>query len=261
MFENLSADLSTKVDFLWLEKNFGVGAGHNRGIEWARIKDFSHVLILDQDSIPRPDMVMQLLRALDTLATRGVRVAAVGPNWRDRYTGHLAGFVRLGSWKLERVYCGREGGGELLETDFVISSGALIPLPVLNQIGDMNEEFFIDHVDTEWVFRARHQGYRSYGVCDAIMEHSLGTAMFRFWLGRWRTVPLHSPERHYYAFRNSVMLLKMPHAPRRWIVNDIVRLLSMMVVFPIFAPDRGRRIKLMIKGLWHGLCGVTGPLR
>lgn len=261
LLENMPAQARNKIEFIWLEENVGVGAGHNRGIEWARARDFTHVLILDHDSVPRSDMVGHLSRALDTLAQRGIRVAAVGPNWLDRYTGRLAGFVRLGRWKLERVFCRPESAGELMETDFIISSGALIPMQILDDIGDMNEGFFIDHVDTEWVFRARLRGYRSFGVCNAIMEHSLGTAMFRFWLGRWRNVPLHSPERHYYVFRNSVLLLRMPHAPRRWIVNDIVRLISMVVVFPVFAPDRWRRIQLMVKGLWHGVCGVTGQLR
>ena len=125
----------------------------------------------------------------------------------------------------------------------------------------MNEGFFIDHVDTEWIFRARSRGYQSFGVCDAVMEHSLGTDTFHFWVGRWRNVPMHSPERHYYVFRNSVILLRMAHAPVRWIQNDIVRLIAMAIIFPVFAPHRLRRIRLMARGILDGLRGVTGPLR
>jgi rhamnosyltransferase len=134
-------------------------------------------------------------------------------------------------------------------------------MPVLEEIGEMNEGFFIDHVDTEWIFRARSRGYHSFGVCDAVMEHSLGTDTFHFWVGRWRNVPMHSPERHYYVFRNSVILLRMAHAPVRWIQNDIVRLIAMAIIFPVFAPNRLRRIRLMVRGILDGLRGVTGPLR
>jgi rhamnosyltransferase len=257
---NLDGDARRAVEIVRLGSNVGVGAGHNRGIKLARERESTHVLILDHDSVPRPDMVIKLSSALAALEGKGIPVAAVGPRWLDRYTGCLAPFVRLGKWKLERVYCGSDRSDEVLETDFIISSGALVPLRILDEIGDMNEGFFIDHVDTEWIFRARTKGYRSFGVCDAIMEHSLGHATFRFWLGRWRNVPLHSPERHYYVFRNSLMLLRMPHAPRRWLVNDIVRLASMAVVFPLFAPQRLRRVRLMLKGLWDGARGVTGPL-
>lgn len=250
-----------RIAFIWLDANIGVGAGHNRGIRWARARGFSHVLILDHDSVPKPDMVACLVRALDRLAAQGERVAAVGPRYVDRYTGHISAFVRLGGWRLRRVFCGAAQAGETLETDFIISSGALIPMPVLAEIGEMNEGFFIDHIDTEWIFRARSRGYHSFGVCDAVMEHSLGTDTFHFWLGRRRNVPMHSPERHYYVFRNSVILLRMPHAPVRWIQNDIVRLLAMAIIFPVFAPHRLRRVRLMARGILDGLRGVTGPLR
>jgi len=250
-----------KIEFIWLENNIGVGAGQNRGIQRARTGGFTHVLILDHDSVPRPDMVRHLVAALDHLDARGVRVAAVGPRCVDRYTGRTAGFVRFGSWKLLRVFCGAAPAGELLEADFIISSGACIPMHVLEQVGDMNEGFFIDHVDTEWMLRAKARGYRLFGVCDAIMEHRLGTATFHFWLGRRRSAPLHGPERHYYVFRNSLILLRMPHASGRWVRNDIVRLIFMAIIFPLFAPDRWRRIRLMARGIRDGLRGVMGPLR
>ena len=250
-----------KVEFIWLESNIGVGAGHNRGIQWARTGGFTYVLIVDHDSVARPDMVRHLVAAFDRLDARGVRVAAVGPRYVDRYTGRMAGFVRFGSWKLLRVFCSAAQAGELLEADFIISSGACIPMHVLDQVGDMNEGFFIDHIDTEWMLRAKARGYRLFGVCNAIMEHSVGSSTFRLWAGSWRDAPVHGPERHYYVFRNSINLYRMPHAPMRWIMNDMVRLISIAIVLPLVATDRWRRIRLMARGIWHGLRGVTGPLQ
>lgn len=250
-----------KIEFIWLDTNIGVGAGHNRGIQRARAQGYSHVLILDHDSVPGPGMVRHLAGALERLTAQGIRVAAVGPRYVDRYTGRISAFVRLGGWRLRRVFSDPAQVGELLESDFIISSGALIPMRVLDEVGDMNEGLFIDHVDTEWILRARARGYRSFGVCDAIMEHSLGSATFHFWIGRWRNAPMHSPERHYYVFRNSILLLRMPHAPRRWIQNNIVRLIFMAIIFPVLAPHRWRRVRLMARGIWDGWRGVTGPLR
>jgi rhamnosyltransferase len=250
-----------RIEFVWLDANIGVGAGHNRGIRWARARGFTHVLILDQDSIPRSDMVRQQVAALDRLYAQGIPVAAVAARFVDRYSGRIGPFVRIGSWRLAQVQCGLAGAGELPEIDFIISSGALIPMRVLDKVGDMNEDLFVDHVDTEWILRCRAQGYRAFGVCDATMEHGVGNTTFRFWFGRWRNTPLHSPERDYYLFRNSINVYRMPHAPWRWIVNDILRLLGLAVVFPVFAPGRWRRIQLITRGIWHGLWGVTGPIR
>ena len=250
-----------KIEFIWLEHNIGVGAGHNRGIQWARARGFSHVLIMDHDSVPRPDMVRHLVAALERLDAQGVRVSAVGPRYVDRYTGRMAGFVRLARWRPTRVFCNSARTGELLETDFIISSGSLIPMAVLDKIGAMNEDFFIDHIDTEWILRAKARGYRSFGVCDAIMEHSVGYTTFRIWVGRWRNTPLHSPERNYYLFRNSISLYQMPHAPWLWILYDIVRLVALAVVYPVTAPGSWSRLRFMARGVWHGLRGVRGPLR
>ncbi len=250
-----------RIEFIWLDANIGVGAGHNRGIRWARARGFSHVLMLDHDSIPGPDMVRHQVAALDRLCAQGIPVAAVSARYVDRHTRRIGPFIRMRSWGLTQVHCGSAGTGELLETDFIISSGALIPVQVLDQVGDMNEGLFVDHVDTEWILRCKAQGYRSFGACDALMEHSVGNTTFRFWFGRWRNTPLHSPERDYYLFRNSINVYRMPHAPWRWIVNDILRLLGLVVIFPAFAPGRWRRIQLITRGIWHGLWGVTGPIR
>jgi rhamnosyltransferase len=243
------------------QENLGVAEGHNIGIEWARDHGCSHVLLMDQDSVPAPDMVERLSRALTSLSRDGVRVAGVGPQYVDAYTDNVSPFVRFGKVKLIRVNCTQDRTGELVETDFLITSGSLIPLQVLDEIGRLDAGFFIDHVDTEWVLRAKHRGYKVFGVCGAVMRHSLGSATLRFWFFRWRNVPLHSPERHYYVFRNSLTLFRRPYAPRQWIVNEIVVLVYMWVFYPVFAPRRLRRIQLMLKGMWHGVLGVQGPLR
>src|SRR3972149_7023985 len=81
-----------RIEFIWLDANVGVGAGHNRGIQWARTSGFSHVLLLDQDSIPRPDMVRHLVAAIERLETRGIRVAEDAAHFMDRYTGRIAPF-------------------------------------------------------------------------------------------------------------------------------------------------------------------------
>jgi len=145
--------------------------------------------------------------------------------WTDTPAGWPASF-RFGPWRPVRVFCSAALAGELLETDFMISSGALIPMQVLDQVGDMNESFFIDHVDTEWILRAKWQGFRSFGVCDAIMEHSLGTETFHFWLGRWRTrrCTVRSGTTTFFATASRCSGCRT--RPAAGIRNDIVRLLS-----------------------------------
>ena len=48
---------------LRMEHNLGIGGAQNHGIAWARTQGASHVLLMDQDSVPEPGMVGQLLGA------------------------------------------------------------------------------------------------------------------------------------------------------------------------------------------------------
>ena len=52
--------LCIDVGYCPLSANLGLGKAHNLGIEYARKRGSSHVLLLDQDSLPDPDMVDHL---------------------------------------------------------------------------------------------------------------------------------------------------------------------------------------------------------
>ena len=49
------------IEWIELGTNRGVGAAHNAGIARARALGATHVLLMDQDSVPEPDMVERLL--------------------------------------------------------------------------------------------------------------------------------------------------------------------------------------------------------
>jgi len=242
---------------LALGDNFGVAAAHNRGIDWARRQGFGYVLLLDQDSEPAPGMVQSLLEA-HVEASRRRRVSAVGPRYVDRERGFSSYFVRFGLLTFRRIFC--DGSERLIETDFLISSGALISIDALDAIGGMDEALFIDHVDTEWFLRARSLGFASFGVCAAEMRHSLGNDTIRLPLLGNRNIPVHSPLRHYYVFRNSVLLMKRPYPPAAWRANNLFRLSASFLVFMLFAPRRLARLAMIAKGIGHGLRNRSGRL-
>lgn len=244
------------IEFIELGANLGVANAHNQGIKWALARDYSHVLLMDHDSVPMPNMVPKLLEAMTVLRARNVPVAAVGPIYRNPVTGHSSYFVRFGWLKIKKIFCDRKD--KPIAVDFMISSGSLISVDALTDVGFMDEGLFIDHVDTEWFVRAGHKGYQTFGVCEAVMSHSLGECGYRIWLGRWRYVPLHSPLRCYYKFRNSLLLYKRNYMPWCWVVNDLVRLLSIGLFYLLFIPRRTRYAAMMIKGIWHGITGKVG---
>jgi rhamnosyltransferase len=239
-----------------LPANLGLGAAHNRGIARARDAGADAALLLDQDSVPEPDMVVELERALRGAAEQGLAVGAVGARYTGAHAGDVSEFVRFGRLKFRRMPCAADT--PWVRADFLISSGTLVPMPVLEAVGGMDESLFIDHVDTEWFLRAADRGYVFVGACAARMSHGLGERTQRLWLGRWRQIPRHRPFRYYYIFRNSMLLYRRRYAPARWMVNDIVRLF-LLVLFVGLPALRDGSLGMMLKGLRDGWRGVSGP--
>lgn len=235
--------------------NLGLGAAYNQAARHARASGCTHLLLLDQDSIAAPDMVEVLAEAHERLG-RAVRLAAVGPCFVDTRTGRAAPFVRIGFPFNQRI--APEPGTET-ECDFLISSGTLVALDVLDAVGGMDETLFIDNIDIEWSFRARRNGYRLYGVGRASMKHTIGDDVrcLPFGLGE---VVVHSPTRLYYMTRNRVVLYRRPGTPRVWIAQDVPRLLLKFIRLVVFVAPRGRNAWAMAAGVLHGWRGRSGVL-
>jgi len=248
------AQTCSQVEFISLPTNLGLGKAHNLGIEYARKKNQDFVLLLDQDSLPDADMISQMLKTVSELNEKGIKYCAVGSRYRDN-NGSVSDFVRIGWLRFARNQCADQ---KQVQADFLISSGTLIPVSAINEIGMMDESLFIDHIDTEWFMRANDLGYRAYGCCGALMAHSLGEKTTRIWLTRWRNVPYHNPFRYYYIFRNSLLLYRRNYMPLKWMLADLVRLGQIFVFFGLFAGNRLANVKMMAIGIVDGLKGRSG---
>ncbi|MFT4257474.1 MAG: glycosyltransferase family 2 protein [Pseudoxanthomonas sp.] len=251
------ADVLDGTEVLRSPVNIGLAAALNRGIDRARERGFRYVLLLDQDSVPAEGMVRALRTELERLRANGVPAGAVGPQALDARNGLPAPFVRVG-FPFNRKIPG--GPGQCIECDFLISSGCLIPLDVLDQAGAMDEGLFIDNVDLEWCFRVRAAGMKLYGICDARMQHAIGDAL-RPSRVRRGGVFVHRPLRLYYIMRNRVLLYRRRHTPWAWIGQDLLRLPMKFCSTVLFQPPRREYLRCMLRGLRDGLRGVVGPAR
>lgn len=251
-----SGQVKSELHLLRQHENFGIGAGHNIGIRHAIERGSRFVLLLDQDSQVASDMVVRLRSAHGQLEARGISVAALGARYRDAENGALSRFVRVGMGRFEHIGC--EDMASTVAADFLVSSGSLLSVATLRIVGLMDESLFIDHVDTEWCFRAKAKGLGVFGVCGAVMTHALGEQRKEVWFLRKRIVPFHKPFRYYYMFRNSVLLYRRTYMPWNWKFADILRCLKMAMFFSWAAENRLACLKMMCLGVIDGLKGVSG---
>lgn len=248
---------TTYVDYkvITLNRNEGIASAQNIGIQSAQASGANYVVLFDHDSDPSEDMIAKLLSAIRHKEAQGTKVAAAGPNYVDLRRKTLPPFVRVEGWRLQTIECTDQN---VVEVDYLIASGCLIPIRTLEKVGYMKDELFIDYVDIEWGLRAKSLGFQSLGVCDAHMGHSLGDTTIQF---RGKVHPLHHPSRHYYHFRNAIKLYKQEGLPLRWKLVDSRRLLRQYVFYSIVAKPRLTHWRMMSKGIWHGLIGKSGCLK
>lgn len=233
--------------------NEGLGAAFNKAARWAKRNSYQYLLLLDQDSLVCPDLVSKLLAAYCELS-KTTLTAAVGPRFVDRETGRSAPFVRIGFPFNEKLVC----IDDFVPCDFLISSGTLIPLGVLSDVGGMDESLFIDNVDVEWCFRARYKGYSLYGVGGAQIEHRIGDRVVSLpWM--LGDVTVHSPVRLYYMMRNRVLLYRRKATPWLWIAQDVPRAVLKFLRLALFIPPRWRNASHMLKGIRDGCRRISGP--
>jgi rhamnosyltransferase len=119
---------------------------------------------------------------------------------------------------------------------------------------------FIDNVDLEWCFRAKSMGFRIYGSARGKMGHEIGDKLVRV-PGFAREQIVHGPIRLYYIMQNRILLYWMPHVPRTWVAQNILRIPFKFAIFALFVPGRRANIGHMLRGIWHGLIGRSGPYK
>ena len=137
---------------------------------------------------------------------------------------------------------------EVVKVEFLISSGSLIALAALSEIGPFDDQLFIEHVDTDWSLRASAKGFGLYGVASAVLEHTIGDAILEV-PGTGRRAFMYPSERTYYLVRNSIRLWLRPYATWRWRAFDAWRLCRLIPLYLVFAPDRGGRFKAILQGV------------
>ncbi len=244
-----------RLGFVALEENRGVATAQNEGIRRARQLDPRFILLMDQDSMPEAGMVGALVEEHRRLQRLGRQVAAVGPRLVDPALPRFSPFVRFQRGWLRKHFC--QSADRPCDVGFLLSSGMLLSLEALDAIGPMRDELFIDYVDVEWSLRARASGWELFGLCSAGMRHELGDRR-RSLLGR--RFPVRSPLRNYYYFRNALWMYRNRRLPLRWKLWDGARVFAQLFVFVALGDERRRRIRLVLRGLGHGLRGRLGRL-
>jgi rhamnosyltransferase len=244
--QKMISDNSHIINIDFLNDNYGIAKAQNVGIDWAFANKFNAILFLDQDSLFPKGYLSKLCEAYNYLVENGKRVGCLGPVATNRDLLN------------EESYNSIKSNSEFLEVDKTLSSGSLITKEVLNEVGVMDADLFIDLVDYEWCWRAKNKGYCTYILNTINMPHRLGEGRIKF-LGLNIGIP--SPIRHYYQFRNTIQLFKRKYIPIKFKLTYIVLLPMKLLFYSLIIPNRSKRLKYMLKGILDGITDKKGSIK
>lgn len=251
--------ISLNAELVVLPRNVGLAAGLNAGIDAARRKGATSVLLLDQDSTFGADLPASLLDALNEAQATSGRLACVGPALIDVATGMPHGFHYIADgWRWAQSSPSATSHAPF-PVDNLNGSGTIMSMKLVDTVGRLDDGLFIDHIDTDWAFRVKAAGYALYGIPWVHMDHRMGERGWRLWLLGWRVWPERSPRRHYYLFRNTIVLMRRPYVPTVWKAWALMKL-WLTAFMAGFDPRRAEHWRMMRRGWSDARAGLMGEL-
>jgi rhamnosyltransferase len=233
--------------------NIGLSSALNIGILEAKKQGAEMVALFDQDTELPENFTKNMSQYINQY--RGDKpVAVYSPIFYNHVIDKTAKHI---NFKPLRLIRGLGDESDYAHPHYVITSGSIIQMEALDDIGLMREELFIDFVDIEWCLRARKQGYEIVAINKVMIDHYLGDYAV-YVMGHH--YPIHSPLRMYYYFRNAIYLYRLRKIEYNWKVVDGARNLFRFLFYMLFVKNRRAYFKYIIKGYYHGLIKRMGKL-
>ncbi len=242
--ERLEKRWKDAARFIRAGENLGIAGGYNVGIRDALSSGADYVALFNDDVTVELDLLEKLLAPFEqdpnTAVTTPILVYYDRPG--------LVWFARAAynRWFGLTWYPGRDKPVEAIiptpgtsyVSDWVPLCSALISRKALEEIGLMDEEFFLSHEDVEWCLRARRQGLERRVVPSALSRHKVGVSRGR----RGSNVP--TPASAFHQARNG-FAVGARHFPGLLIVSFLVGQFALSLPFQLF--------RMAVAGSWSSI--------
>lgn len=210
--------------------------GHNKGIshplnyawKYAQQHNFDYLLTMDQDSIWE-----NFISYLSNCLERAKHEEAIfGPTLTSNIKNNQPLFMPI---------------------EYVITSGCLVPINILNKIKGYETNFFVDGIDIELCFKAREHGYNIYIVSDCRLIQRFGNPQIINILGFKYTTLNYSAQRLYNILYSHFIIIRK--YKDKLLFKQVLTLYLLKTPIKIILGEENKwdKLKAIHKGLWKGL--------
>ncbi|MFH2204581.1 MAG: glycosyltransferase family 2 protein [Elusimicrobiota bacterium] len=250
--DELTAVEEREVRILRSLSNVGFARGNNSGIMAALQDRADYVLLLNDDTVVRPDFLDLLVDAGESDPDAGMlgpMICYFDEPQRIWFAG--AAFdestARLSFARADEVDDGKSDA-KPEESDFITGCALLVKRALIERVGLLDERYFLYWEDVDWGLRAKESGYKCIVVPAAKILHKVSRS----------TGGQDSALRSYHKTR-SHLLLAGTHAPRakRQVLAGFARDIAWLLV-KSSGPGRGKKARAYLAAMIDHYLGRTG---
>ncbi|PJE50955.1 MAG: hypothetical protein COV29_01605 [Candidatus Yanofskybacteria bacterium CG10_big_fil_rev_8_21_14_0_10_36_16] len=231
---------NTKYTYSKLSDNIGYSGGNNVGINTALKQGADYILILNPDTVVKPNLLDKLIKKAESDSKIGIVGPAINEGGKTVYGGKI-------KWLRPEL-----SHSSMQKVDYIIGSSMLIKKEVFEKIGFLDEKYFLYFEDADFSARAKMAGFKLSIEPTAIVDHKVSSS----------TSQLGSPILLYYHYRNS-HLFNFKNGPfwskillPFWSFYVILKQLAKIIL----VPKRREVSRMILKGVTDFYMGRFGKI-
>jgi GT2 family glycosyltransferase len=242
--ESVPAIRSTypSVQVIRLAANLGYAGNNNVGIKAAIAAGADWVFVLNEDTVLAPDCLAQLV----AVGESDPQIGIVGPmvyHFDEPDIIQSAGGMLGPRWKSIHLAKNEKDTGQFVEphrVEWISGCGILVRRAVIEQVGMIDDRFFIYWEETEWCVRAAKAGWRIMHVPPAKLWHKGVQRDYR-----------PKPYVTYYSTRNRFLMIAKHHAPVMAWLDALAETLRTLISWTV--KTKWRSMHLHRNAMWRGI--------
>ena len=238
---------SEKIQIIKNENNEGFSKANNQGIRYSIKNGFDYVLLLNNDTLIKNDLINFLIKQSSNLNQKIIQPLIL--NYDGTKIWNAGGKINNFFGTFETLKKGKSFKNFKSDknlTDWFTGCCVLIKVEIFNHVGYFDERFFAYYEDVDFSIRLKKMGYSIALMTNSYLQHyeSASSKSMNKIEGNL------SPYVHYLNIRNHILLLKK-HSKSFNLIGVLlyqsIKILSYLIYFLI--RFRFNKFKMVSKGL------------
>lgn len=192
--------LQSRFTLLEVSENKGFSAGNNIGIKYAQEKNAEYYLLLNNDTIVKPDFLQYLLAGFELQNNCGVTTGRIFYYSMQDTIWYAGGSLSPKTGRCVHFEFGQKDENlDVFPKNVSFASGCCMCLSkkIVESVGFLNEDFFLYEEDSEYCYRIIKAGFSIVYMPTSIIYHKVSSSTGQ-----------DSPMSQYYMIRNKYNFIR-----------------------------------------------------